>query len=292
MRDELLDLIGRRLFVGGLAAGVLPAWPAQAHNAAVSIKDLEKHLGARLGVALRDTGSGASFDYRGGERFPLASTFKVLAAAAVLAKADSGAGPPDRRVPIARENLVTYSPAVEKRVGQDMSLAELCDAAITLSDNAAGNLLLADIGGPQGLTRFMRSIGDEVTRLDRIEPDLNEATPGDLRDTTSPSAMAASLAKLLLGDALSPASRKQLADWMIATRTGDKRIRAGLPGGWRAGDKTGTGAFGSTNDVAILWPPGRKPIILAVYLTQCSRSQVERDEAIAEVARNLTAHKH
>lgn len=289
-------MIGRRAFVGGLAAGAasigLPARPASAHDPALSIKDLEKSLGARLGVAMRDTGSGARFDYRAGERFPLASTFKALAGAAVLAKADAGGDSLDRRVTISSSDLVVYSPAVEKRVGRDMSLTELCEAAITLSDNAAGNLLLSAIGGPEGLTRFMRSIGDEATRLDRIEPDLNEGKPGDVRDTTTPGAMVASLERLLLGDALSPTSRQRLADWMIANKTGDKRIRAGLPKGWRVGDKTGTGGFGSTNDVAIFWPPGRKPILLAVYLTQCSRSQAERDEAIAEVARNLTAHRH
>lgn len=289
-------MIDRRAFVGGLAAGVativLPTGPASAHDPALSIKDLEKSLGARLGVAMRDTGSGAHFDYRAGERFPLASTFKALAGAAVLAKVDAGDASLDRRVPISSSDLVVYSPAVEKRVGRDMSLAELCEAAITLSDNAAGNFLLSAVGGPEGLTRFMRSIGDEATRLDRIEPDLNEGKPGDVRDTTTPVAMAASLERLLLGDALLPASRQRLAHWMIANKTGDKRIRAGLPKGWRVGDKTGTGGFGSTNDVAIIWPPGRKPILLAVYLTQCSRSQAERDEAIAEVARNLTAHRH
>ena len=144
-------MIGRRVFVGGLAAGAasigLPARPASAHDPALSIKDLEKSLGARLGVAMRDTGSGARFDYRAGERFPLASTFKALAGAAVLAKADAGGDSLDRRVPISSSDLVVYSPAVEKRVGRDISLAELCEAAITLSDNAAGNLLLSAIGG-------------------------------------------------------------------------------------------------------------------------------------------------
>ncbi|MFT4095612.1 MAG: class A beta-lactamase [Rhodoblastus sp.] len=286
-------MIDRRLFVSGAAAaGLLPASQAMAHDPVLSIRDLEKSAGVRLGVAMRDTGGGSRFDHRANELFPLASTFKLLAAAAVLAKVDSGDEALDRRVPVSASDLVAYSPTVEKRVGGDISIAELCEAAITLSDNAAGNLLLSRIGGPEGLTRYMRSIGDETTRLDRIEPGLNEAKPGDPRDTTSPAAMAADMAKLLVGEALKPSSREQLTKWLIANKTGDRRIRAGAPKGWRVGDKTGTGERGTTNDVAILWPPGRKPILLAIYLTQSNRSMAEREEIIAEVTRNLTSHAH
>ncbi|MBX3525160.1 MAG: class A beta-lactamase [Rhodoblastus sp.] len=239
---------------------------------------------------MRDTGSGARFAFRAEERFPLTSTFKFLAAAAVLAKVDAGKDTLHRRVVYAKSDLVTYSPETEKHAGEGMALGAICEAAITLSDNTAGNLMLAAIGGPEGLTRFARKLGDEVTRLDRIETALNEASPGDPRDTTSPSAMLGNLEKLLLGDALETASRERLTAWLIANKTGDTRLRAGLPAGWRVGDKTGAGGNGTANDLAIVWPPGRKPILIAAYLTQCDRGMDARNQALAEVARILTAH--
>ena len=181
-------MIDRRVFVGGALAGcALPGKPARAHEARDALADLDRSLGARLGVAMHDTASGVRIGYRAEERFPLTSTFKFLAAGAVLAKIDAGRDQFERRVRFEKSDLVAYSPATEKHAGgQGMTLAELCEAAVTLSDNTAGNLLLAAIGGPDGLTRFARTLGDEVTRLDRIEPALNEARPGDLRDTTSP----------------------------------------------------------------------------------------------------------
>ena len=244
-------------------------------------------------MALRDTGSGEQILYRADERFPITSTFKFLAAAAVLAKVDAGRDALDRRVHFEKTVLVTYSPATGEHAGRDgMTLAEICDAAITLSDNTAGNLLLAALGGPEGLTRYARSLGDEVTRLDRFETDLNEARPGDVRDTTSPAAMLGNLEKLLAGEALSSTSRQRLTAWMVANKTGDARLRAGAPKDWRVGDKTGSGENGTTNDIAILWPPGGKPILVAAYLTQCARRAEERNAALAEVARILTAHAH
>ncbi len=286
-------MIDRRIFVGGaLAAGVLMARPAEAHDPQEALADLEKTLGARLGVAMRDLASGTRIEYRAGERFPLASTFKFLAAAAVLAEVDAGRESLDRRVRYEKADVVTYSPATGKHAGEGMTLAEICEAAVTLSDNTAGNLMLAAIGGPAGLTGFARSLGDEVTRLDRIETELNEARPGDPRDTTSPAAMLGDLEKLLLGDTLSASSRERLAGWLVANQTGDTRLRAGLPKGWRVGDKTGAGGNGTTNDIAIAWPPGGKPVLIAVYLTQCGRTMEQRNEALAEVARILTAHSH
>jgi beta-lactamase class A len=188
---------------------------------------------------------------------------------------------------------VAYSPATERHAdGEGMTLAEICDAAITLSDNTAGNLLLAAIGGPDGLTQYARALGDMVTRLDRIETDLNEARPGDVRDTTSPAAMLGNLKKLLVGEALSSASRQRLTNWMIANKTGDTRLRAGVPDGWRVGDKTGAGGNGSNNDIAIVWPPGGKPILIAAYLTECARSVDERNAALADVARALTSRRN
>ena len=284
-------MIDRRFFIGGLAAyGAVLARPARANDANEALADLEHSLGARLGVAMRDTGSGARFAFRAEERFPLTSTFKFLAAAAVLAKVDAGKDTLHRRVVYAKSDIVTYSPETEKHAGEGMALGAICEAAITLSDNTAGNLMLAAIGGPEGLTRFARKLGDEVTRLDRIETALNEASPGDPRDTTSPSAMLGNLEKLLLGDALETASRERLTAWLIANKTGDTRLRAGLPAGWRVGDKTGAGGNGTANDLAIVWPPGRKPILIAAYLTQCDRGMDARNQALAEVARILTAH--
>nr|4C75_A Chain A, BETA-LACTAMASE [synthetic construct]4C75_B Chain B, BETA-LACTAMASE [synthetic construct]4C75_C Chain C, BETA-LACTAMASE [synthetic construct]4C75_D Chain D, BETA-LACTAMASE [synthetic construct] len=246
---------------------------------------LEKQYGGRLGVYALDTGTGRTIAYRADERFPMCSTFKALAAAAVLAQVDAGKESLDRRITYTKDDLVDYSPVTEKHVGTGMTLAELCEAAITYSDNTAANLLLDEIGGPKGLTAFLRSIGDDVTRLDRWEPELNEALPGDPRDTTTPAAMAATLRALLLGDALSPASRAQLTDWMRGNTTGDKLIRAGLPAGWRVGDKTGTGSYGTRNDIAIIWPPNRAPIVLAIYSTGSTADAKERNALIAEAAK-------
>jgi beta-lactamase class A len=233
-----------------------------------------------------DTGSHARADYRGTERFPLCSTFKLLAAGAVLRKVDQGRETLDRRIRFAASDVVTNSPVTKDSAGgEGMSLAELCEAAITRSDNTAGNLLLRTIDGPAGLTTFAQSLGDSVTRLDRIEPDLNEALPGDKRDTTSPAAMLSDIRKLVLGSMLSGASRDQLKAWLVGNKTGDARLRAGIPHGWIVGDKTGTGEHGSNNDVAIVWPPGRGPVIVAVYLTGATAPPDQCNAIIADVAR-------
>lgn len=222
------------------------------------------------------------------ERFPMCSTFKWLAAAHVLQRVDRGLERLDRRIPYGREVLLPHSPVTEKHVGKGMTLGELCHATITTSDNAAGNLVLAAGGGPQGLTTYARSLGDGVTRLDRWETELNEATPGDPRDTTSPRAMAHLLKATLLGDALSMRSREQLSQWLVACVTNGQRLRADLPAEWRMGSKTGGGGYGSTNDVGIFWPPGRPPILVTAYVTNTETSQADRNAAIAAVARRVT----
>lgn len=289
-------MIDRRVLAGGGAAliGAAVLARAGAHSSPErAIAEIEARVGARLGVAMRDTASGAELRYRADERFPITSTFKLLASAALLARVDAGRDSLDRRVRFAKSDIVAYSPATERHAdGEGMTLAEICDAAITLSDNTAGNLLLAAIGGPDGLTQYARALGDMVTRLDRIETDLNEARPGDVRDTTSPAAMLGNLEKLLVGEALSSASRQRLTNWMIANKTGDTRLRAGVPDGWRVGDKTGAGGNGSNNDIAIVWPPGGKPILIAAYLTECARSVDERNAALADVARALTSRRN
>jgi beta-lactamase class A len=251
---------------------------------------IEREVGGRLGVFVIDAASGETAGLHADDRFPMCSTFKLLAAAALLARVDSGAERLDRRITFRPEDLVVYSPVTKERTGPPgMSLAELCEAAVTLSDNTAANLILAAIGGPQWLTAYARSLGYTQTRLDRIEPHLNEAAPGDPRDTTTPAAMARNLRTLVNGPALSAASRAQLIAWLMASRTGADRLRAGLPKDWRVGDKTGAGSHGTANDVGVAWPPGRPPVFIAAYLTQSSAAPEMRSAAIAKVARAVAA---
>jgi beta-lactamase class A len=262
---------------------------SRADDAAAKFAALEKAISGRLGVCVLDTGNGRALSHRGGERFPLLSTFKALAAGCVLARVDRGEEKLDRRVMYTQADVLSYAPVAKLHVADGMTMAEICDAAVGVSDNTAGNLQLASFGGPAGLARWLRSIGDNVTRLDRTEPTLNEARPGDLRDTTTPNAVAETLRKLLVGDTLKPASRKQLADWLVASKVGNTRLRAGLPPGWRTGDKTGTNDVGCANDVAITWPPGRAPLIIASYLDHAGGTPQQRDAVHADVARIAAA---
>ncbi|HEX2546727.1 MAG TPA: class A beta-lactamase [Ramlibacter sp.] len=278
-----------------IAAGgaALVAWPCVARSDAArqatfdrEVRRIENASGGRLGVALRDSATGAGYAWRADERFPLTSTFKMLLAAQVLAAVDRGTEHLARRIAIQASDLVPYAPATQPRVGgEPMTLAELCEAAVALSDNVAANVLLAGFGGPAGLTAWLRTLGDTVTRLDRIEPQLNEAVPGDVRDTTTPAAMLRTMDRLVLGDALSPASRRQLTDWLLANKVGATRLRAQLPAGWRIADKTGAGANGTNNDVGVLWPPQRGPLLVAAYLTGSTADGPGRDRALAEVGR-------
>lgn len=247
------------------------------------ITRIQKDSGGRLGVAILDSELGKRLELNGHDRFPMCSTFKLLAAAAVLKRVDAGAEKLDRVVKYAKTDIVPYSPATEKHIDDGMTLAALCEAAIMLSDNTAGNLILANIGGPAGFTAFARTLGDQMTRLDRIEPDLNEARPGDPRDTTTPIAMLRDIQELLFGTALSDGSKEQLKQWMTANKTGDKRMRAGLPATWEVGDKTGSGEQGSTNDIGVIWPPQRKPILFSIYLTGTTAPPKEREAAIAAI---------
>ena len=285
-------MIGRRQWIGGAAltlggfAGLMPA------QAAGGIAELSSHFvrieaarGGRLGVAVLDTASGQRVGYRQDELFPIASTYKLLAAAAVLARADAGLDSMERRVRFTREDLVTYSPVTEKQVGGDgMTLAALCEAAIITSDNTAGNLLFDAVGGPAGLTAWLRTLGDRGTRLDRKETALNEARPGDPRDTTSPTAMLADLHALTLGSTLSKSAREALQGWLRGNKTGDARLRARLPQSWSAGEKTGSAENGTSNDVGLLWPPDDvTPVLVAAYLTGGSADSAIRDAALADV---------
>jgi beta-lactamase class A len=277
-------LVGLAVLASAQARAASPLSAEAANKANDQIAALEAREGGRLGVAVLDTASGSSLAHRAEERFPMCSTFKLLAAAAVLSRVDAGAEKLDRKIPYGQADLLEYAPVTKAHVAEGaMSLGDLCAAAIDWSDNTAANLLLQAIGGPAGFTQFARSLGDDVTRLDRNEPTLNTAIPGDERDTTSPLAMLRAMRAVLLDKKLSETSRRQLETWLIGDKVGDKRIRAGLPPSWRVGDKTGSGDNGTANTIAILWPPGRAALLATVYYTGSSASVDARNEVHKEI---------
>ncbi|AOR70669.1 class A beta-lactamase [Burkholderia stabilis] len=261
------------------------AAPEVANPAAAALADLERDAGGRLGVCAIDTASGRIVEHRPNERFPFCSTFKAMLSAAVLAQSVERPGLLQQRVTYSKADLVNYSPVTEKHVDTGMTVAAMCEAAIQYSDNSAANLLMKLLGGPSAVTAYARSIGDDAFRLDRWETELNTALPGDLRDTTTPAAMAASMRVLTLGDALPAAQRAQLVTWLRGNKVGDKRIRAGVPAGWTVGDKTGTGDYGTTNDAGVIWPASGAPIVLVVYYTQAQADARSKDDVIASAAR-------
>lgn len=238
-------------------------------------------------MALLNAGSGHIAGYRMDEAFPMCSTFKVLAVAAILARVDEGREQLQRRIPIAQADVLSYAPVTSQHVGASgMTIADVCKAAITLSDNTAANLLVSAVGGPGAVTRFARSIGDKKTRLDRTEPSLNEAAPGDRRDSTTPRAMAQDLNTLVLRNRLSPSSRGMLGRWMTECTTGDKKIRSAVQEGALVGDKTGSGDHNTSNDVAVIWPAVGSPLVLTIYLTGAHTDSADQQSVlIAQAAR-------
>jgi beta-lactamase class A len=249
---------------------------------AARLAQLEVESGGRLGVAALNTADGRQLLHRADERFPFCSTFKMMLSAAVLAREPSLLR---KRIQYDKSDLVPHAPVTSKHLADGMTVAELCEATLQYSDNPAANLLMKQIGGPAAVTAYARSIGDTEFRLERWETELNSAIPGDARDTTTPAAMARSLHALVLGDALPAAHRKQLKEWMLGNTTGATRIRAGVPSGWPVADKTGAGDHGTVNDIAVVWPPGKAPIVLAVYLTQPGKDDKIRPEFHGEVAK-------
>jgi beta-lactamase class A len=251
--------------------------------------DIERRIGGRVGVAAYDTGARAWRTHRAGERFAMCSTFKWLLAAQLLFMDMHMPGYREQQVRFGESDLLEYAPAARANLARGwMTVEEMCEAIVVVSDNACANLLLGLVDGPAGLTRFLREYGDDTTRLDRLEPELNEVAPGDERDTTTPAAMTRTLQRFLLtGEVLNPASRERLIGWMVASTTGRERLRAGLPSDWRVGDKTGTwhGPTNATNDVAIAWPQGRGPILIASYLSASTADPTARNAAHAQVAR-------
>lgn len=274
-----------------VAVSVVAATRASAElDPAAEIAALEASVRGRIGVSAVDTGSGRRIDHRGDERFAMCSTFKWLLAAAVLARVDDATLALLKRIPYGADDLLAHSPVTRAHVGEGaMDIEDLCAAIMEESDNGAANLLLRTIGGPASVTAYARSIGDTLTRLDRTELALNENRPGDPRDTTTPNAMTADLQRVLLGDALTLRSRALLTGWMKNCQTGLDRLRAGLPRNWSVTDKTGTGTgSGSTaaaNDVAVAWPPGRPPILIASYISGSPASPDTQSAAHAQIAR-------
>ena len=247
---------------------------------------LEAEFGSRIGVYAIDTGSGDEIAYRADERFAYASTFKALAAAAVLQKNDLA--DLDRVVTFSSDELITHSPVTELHVESGMTLGELAEAAVRVSDNTAGNLLLEELDGPAGFTTALRAVGDDVTQAVRWEAGLNDGVPGDPRDTTSPRAFATDLREFALGDTLTSEKRELLVDWMSSNATGDTLIRAGVPADWTVADKSGSGGYGVRNNIAVVWPPGREPIVLAVLTTRDS-PDATRDDAVVARAASIVA---
>lgn len=289
-RRQFLTLTG--LALSGVATGVLAAGNKEAiksmgSSSVVSrLAKLEASVGGRLGVDIIDSATQRRWDYRADERFAMCSTFKFLASAAVLKRVDAGQEQLDRRITYGNDVLVAYSPTTSRHVGGNgLTLGQLCEAALTLSDNTAANLILNSLGGLEPFNKFIKSLGDKQTRLDRFETELNTAIPGDLRDTTTPAAMSDNLQRVLLGDVLSPSSREQLIAWMRSNKTGDRRVRAGMQPGWTVGDKTGSGDYGTTNTIAIIWPPQGKPLLASIYLTRTKAPEDQRNAVLAEVGK-------
>ncbi|WP_435872135.1 class A beta-lactamase [Microbispora rosea] len=248
---------------------------------------LERKHGARLGVYVLETGTGASLAYRADERFAFCSTFKALAAAAVLHQ--NPVSHLGKRVTYTGADVNSISPITKDHIATGMTIRQLCDAAIRYSDGTAGNLLMRDIGGPARLTAYLRRLGDTVSRMDNYEPELNRDRPRDPRDTTTPRAIAADYQKLVLGEALSAGKRALLKDWLVRNTTGAKRVRAGLPKGWTVADKTGTGDYGRANDIAIVWPPHAAPLVMAIMSDRPGYHTPPKDSLIAEATARIVS---
>ena len=284
-------LLSRRAVMIGAVAALAsrPSWSADGGIQA-RFRELESDVGGRLGVAALDMENDRRIDYRSASLFPMCSTYKVLLVGAVLSKVDHGKETLERPMTLTQADMLDYAPDAKQVLAKGrITIAEACISAILDSDKTAANLLLSSIGGPGALTLFARELGDKTTHLDRNEPFLDEAAPGDARDTTSPAAMLNNLGQLLLTDALSQRSRDLLIKWMVDCRTGQAKLRAGLPADWKIGDKTGIGAHGTNNDIAIAWPTGRKPLLISAFLTATEAPLASRNKVLAEVGRLIAA---
>ncbi|MFC9503645.1 class A beta-lactamase [Streptomyces sp. NPDC057002] len=286
-RTALVVGAAAALSLGGGTAHALPG----TGGVTARLRELEQKHTARLGVYARNLRTGRTVAYRADERFPMASVFKTLAAAAVLRDLDRDGEFLAKRVHYTQDYVKKsgYSPVTEKNVATGMTVAELCDATIRFSDNTAGNLLLVELGGPTAVTRFCRSVGDGVTRLDRWEPELNSAEPWRVTDTTSPRAVGLTYARLVLGDALEPRDRARLTDWLLRNTTSTEKFRKALPADWLVADKTGGGRYGGNNDVGITWPPDGPPIVMSVLTTQPEEDAAADNPLVASAAALLAS---
>jgi beta-lactamase class A len=289
------DQLSRRgLLIG--AAAMLCAGRAHADgsrhsasgSAAGKLAALEKREGGRLGLEAWDTGTGKRIQHRSGERFPMCSVFKFLAAGAILKRVDEGAEHLNRRIEFGASDLLEYAPVAKEHVKDGaLTLGDACAAAVQWGDNTAANIVLKVLGGPAAVTAFIRSAGDQVTRLDNIEPGLNMVLPGEVHDTTTATSMVGLLNSVVLGKVLSAESRSRLQGWMLDAKVGEHRLPAGVPAGWRIAHKTGTWDD-QTNDVGVIWPPNRAPIIVAALYCRAGTRQKQRENVLAEVARIAT----
>ena len=270
-----------------LITNIFLVFSVHANTIIKKIEEIESQLDARIGVSIYDVTDNKLWDYNGDTRFPLMSTFKTLACAKLLVDVEKGLQSFDTSRVITKNSIIAWSPTTEKLVGESISLKQACSAAMIMSDNTATNIVLTGIEGPKALTQFMRSIGDEVTRLDRIEPDLNEALDGDKRDTTTPNAMVKSLHTLLFGDVLSQASKAQLKQWMIDNKVTGSLFRSVLPQSWSIADRSGAGGNGSRGITAVVWSDKRSPLIISIYLTQTDVSFALRNKAIADIGKEI-----
>jgi beta-lactamase class A len=278
--------LSRRALLGAVPA--LAACPAFAQDETSFLADYERETGGHVGLYAENAISGAKLSWRADERFVMCSSFKASLAALVLMKVDHGTDRLDDIIKYGPADFVDdwWAPVAKANLAKgELSVAEMCEAAVEQSDNTCANLLLARVGGPSAMTLFWREIGDRVTRLDHNEPLLNRSPPGDPHDTTTPRAMAGNFRRLLLGNVLSTESRARLTGWMIDCKTGDNRLRAGLPKAWRAGDKTGNNGKDAAGDIAIVWPTPDTPVLAAAYVQGGSPTPAQIDSVFAGMGR-------
>lgn len=271
-----------------VASGRADTHPLSESLLASMARSEEQRLNARIGITVMDTSTSVVASYRGSERFPMNSTHKALLCGALLLSVDQGKFALTDRTQFDRSQWVTYSPVTEKHVApQSMSWEQLCSAAISYSDNTAANLIAKKLGGPAEVTRIIKSTGDDVTRFDRYEPELNSAVPGDERDSTTPIAISQTLHRLLFGPVLQASSRELLSQWMRDDKVADALLRSVLPPQWKIADKTGAGDYGSRSILSVVWPEKRPPVIIAIYITQTSATLTQSNEAIARIGKAL-----
>ena len=281
-------MLDRRSLLASLC--LVAAGPVLAEEAPPALDNCERESGGRIGLYAENLATGAKLAWRADERFVMCSTFKASLAACVLARVDRGKDQLAARIPLGQADLLEYAPAARQNLSVGaMSVADMCKAIVELSDNTCANLLLARIGGPAALTAFWRSLGDATSRLDHNEPELNRSPPGDPHDTTTPAAMAGNLRRLVVGDALSPASRDQLTAWMVDCKTGANRLRGGLPASWKIGDKTGNNGKDASGDIAVVWPKPDHPIMIAAYTQGGTPNAAQIAAVFAEVGRMVAA---